>query len=122
MNKRSMGLKQYFKKNHYGYITVNIDIARYKISKTFDKWYKTEKMKISEIIPELKKNLDSLKFLHKQYKKEENDNRSGEETYGFKTWESDLTYISDRWQCQFRTRWLIDLIENEYYKTKDLKE
>lgn len=52
------------------------------------------------------------------------DYRSGFETYGYVgerddetdaehiTWQ--LDYISDRWQCSFRVRWLINLLEPEY--------
>jgi hypothetical protein len=62
------------------------------------------------------------------------DFRSGFETYGYKghprdglgllemtdeeSIKGDLSYISDRWQCSFRVRWLINLMEPEYdYKT-----
>lgn len=39
------------------------------------------------------------------------DRRSGEETYGYKDEENirgNLGYISDRWNCAFRIRWIID--------------
>ena len=62
------------------------------------------------------------------------DYRSGFETYGYVASESvdhsdglgidqvtddayilgQLDYISDRWQCSFRVRWLINLLEPEY--------
>lgn len=45
------------------------------------------------------------------------DYRSGKETYGYDDLESiqySLSYISDRWKCAFRVRWLIELINPEY--------
>jgi hypothetical protein len=41
------------------------------------------------------------------------DLRCGYETYGYKDDESimyNLQYISDRWNCTFRLRWTLDLI------------
>lgn len=38
----------------------------------------------------------------------ENDYRTGAETYGYENVESQLSYISDRWNCAFRLRWLLD--------------
>jgi hypothetical protein len=60
--------------------------------------------------------------LHAQYKhliKQEElegwvpDLRSGAETYGYENDENtmyNLQYISDRWNCPFRVRWTLDLI------------
>lgn len=59
----------------------------------------------------LDNEMESLKKLRVAAKRREQDNRSGAETYGFESWEDDLEYISDRWNCQFRIQWLIDLIE-----------
>lgn len=45
------------------------------------------------------------------------DYRSGQETYGFDDLDSikfTLHYISDRWKCAFRVRWIIDLINPDY--------
>ena len=47
----------------------------------------------------------------------EEDYRSGEDTYGYEDLESiqgSLSYISDRWKSCFRVRWLIDLINPSY--------
>lgn len=44
------------------------------------------------------------------------DNRSGKETYGYKNIQNDMDYISDRWNCSFRLKWLIDGIEGEHFK------
>lgn len=41
------------------------------------------------------------------------DLRSGAETYGYENEEGimyNLQYISDRWNCPFRVRWTLDLI------------
>ncbi len=45
------------------------------------------------------------------------DYRSGEDTYGYKdndSIENRLMYISDRFNCAFRLRWLLDGIEKGY--------
>ena len=62
-------------------------------------------------LKEIKKDLIYLYRL-----KDEKDFRSGKETYRYETQESiesNLRYISDRWNCMFRIRWLLDLIEFE---------
>ena len=44
----------------------------------------------------------------------EDDWRTGDETYGYKSDEAilgDLLYISDRWRAAFRIKWMIDLID-----------
>lgn len=68
---------------------------------------------ITPLLPIFKKELRYIKFLNK-LNKEVCDDRSGEETYGYESEQSvlcDLAYISDRWICEFRLQWLIDLIE-----------
>lgn len=42
------------------------------------------------------------------------DDRTGEQTYGYKNEQeilNDLCYISDRYNCQFRLRWTLDLLK-----------
>jgi len=57
----------------------------------------------------------------KRYNKEHGysiDDRSGIETYAYESLESikdNLEYISDRFNCAFRLRWAIDLIDIEEY-------
>ena len=49
--------------------------------------------------------------LYKKCMKVEHDYRTGEETYGYETRElieQNIHYISDRFYCQFRLKWLID--------------
>jgi len=68
---------------------------------------------ITPVYPLFKSELRYLKLLNK-VNKETCDDRSGEETYGYESEESvlyDLSYISDRWMCEFRLQWLIDLID-----------
>jgi len=60
------------------------------------------------------------KHIHRQWKKfakDENDWRTGEETYGFGNVSEQLHYISDRYKCAFRLRWLYDMI-NKFEETK----
>ena len=68
---------------------------------------------ITPVYPLFKSELRYLKLLNK-VNKATCDDRSGEETYGYESEESvlyDLGYISDRWICEFRLQWLIDLID-----------
>lgn len=111
MIKRSNNLKKYFKKNNIRNNSVNIDIAYFKISKIFDSLTSTN---IVDTIDALKKERKSIIILWKFYDKKEKDRRSGNETYGYKNIKENLIYISDRFSCQFRIRWLIDLLEMDY--------
>ena len=45
----------------------------------------------------------------------DSDTRTGEETYGYDNNYGNLHYISDRWNCSFRMRWLIDGIKAGYF-------
>lgn len=61
------------------------------------------------LVSEMKKYYDAMSLW-------EGDYRSGAETYGYENEESiqyTLLYISDRWRCAFRLKWLIDLVERE---------
>lgn len=52
----------------------------------------------------------------------EQDYRSGHDTYGYSNIESitcTLFYISDRWGCGWRLRWLIELINPNYVFYED---
>ena len=47
---------------------------------------------------------------------QDDDPRTGMETYGYQSVDAikdNLYYISDRWSCEFRIRWLLDLIDLE---------
>ena len=107
MNKRTNGLKTYFKKHNMGTSTVNVDKARYKINRIFDGLTNDT---IIETIDLLKKEYKALIVLYKHCDRLENDRRTGFQTYGYTNIVDDLSYVSDRYMCQFRVRWLIDLI------------
>ncbi len=69
---------------------------------------------VDELILRLKTIKLALHIMYKKAMKDYPDNRVGSETYGYKDDESikgDLSYISDRWNCAFRLRWLLDLID-----------
>lgn len=61
---------------------------------------------------------DSIELMHDFLALEDEDKRSGEETYGYEPDDikGSLEYISDRWKSRFRLRWLLDLIK--LYKKK----
>jgi len=56
--------------------------------------------------------LPAMRKVWKKLAKQENDYRSGWETYGYDTINTDMLYISDRWKAAFRLRWLIDGVES----------
>ena len=57
---------------------------------------------------QLKSLVPRMKKQWLKYARDEGDFRSGEEVYGYDTPLSTLTYISDRWRCSFRLRWIMD--------------
>lgn len=114
MNKRSNGLKTYFKKHNLGKFTVNVDKARYKISKILDGLTNDN---IIETIDLLQKEYKSLIVIYKYLDRTSyRDRRSGFETYGYTNIAGDLAYVSDRYMDQFRVRWLIDLVSCVNYE------
>ena len=83
---------------------------RYEMNKAFECWFNTKT--VDKFLPLMRE----IKRVHAKLAKEEGDHRSGNETYGYSDRESietDMFYISDRWRCAFRLRWLIDGIEND---------
>jgi len=56
--------------------------------------------------------LPSMRKVWKKQAKQENDYRSGWETYGYESINADMEYISDRWRAAFRLRWIIDGVES----------
>lgn len=63
--------------------------------------------------------LREMKRVWDKWSKEEDDYRDGYETYEYKTRESinnNLHYVSDRWRCAFRLKWLIDGVEGGHFK------
>lgn len=85
----------------------------YEMNKAFDYWFKTKA--VDKFLPLMRE----MKRVHAKWAKKEGDHRSGNETYGYSDRESietDMFYISDRWRCAFRLRWLIDGIESREIK------
>jgi hypothetical protein len=82
---------------------------RYEMNLAFDEWFK------SQSISKFKPLLREMERVWNKRAKEEDDYRSGEEVYGYETTESihnNMMYISDRWRCAFRLRWLLDGIKS----------
>ena len=102
------------------------DIKRYKkyeaqITNLFDKhiYHNTEYFCLKSFLSDVKTLREPLGYFYNHFKRSENDSRSGMETYGYSSNDSitnNVLYISDKWQCQFRVRWLIDLIEYKELK------
>ena len=72
---------------------------------------------LKQIQTELSKIKPALEQLYDKALYVDNDYRTGEETYGYNSIEDikeRLDYISDRWHCSFRLRWLLDLLEKDF--------
>lgn len=66
---------------------------------------------VSDRFPDM---LPHMKKIWLKWAKEEEDYRVGNETYGYNSRisiENNMMYISDRWKCAFRLKWIIDGIE-----------
>lgn len=67
---------------------------------------------------EMKQYLSYLKELRDNKMIEEDDYRSGWDTYGYESRSQiigQLKYISDRWSCAFRINWLLGLLDPTDY-------
>ena len=85
------------------------------IDKVLSKYAYEDEWSLDEFIAELRSHEVALGICHKLLEYEMDD-RPGEETYGYKDDEDikhNIHYIADRWNCQFRLRWLIDLLKQE---------
>ena len=91
--------------------------AYVQICKMFDKFYFTNKKKdweFCELLEVLRDNKKYLQYLYKLNLTSEKDFRSGEESYGYNTQEyieERMSYICDRWNCAFRIKWILDLLD-----------
>ena len=94
------------------------ETARRKIKYIFNQFYRHTKKPI-ELIPDFQKNRAALIKLRDIFSLTENDPRPGSETYGFETIASDIEYISDRWRCQFRIQWIIDVVDLQKDKNEE---
>lgn len=83
---------------------------RYEMNKAFDQWFETK------TVDAFKPLLREMNRVWVKWAKEENDNRTGIETYGYETSHSirnNMHYMSDRWRCAYRLKWLFDGINQE---------
>ena len=92
--------------------------AYVQIRKIFDKFYFTSTKKkdweFFELLDVLRDNKKYLEYLYKLNLTSEKDFRSGEESYGYNTQEyieERMSYICDRWNCAFRIKWILDLLD-----------
>jgi len=82
---------------------------RYEMNRAFDVWFSEKSTR------EFVRLLPYMKRMWKKWSKEEQDFRAGVDTYGYNNTEdivSNMLYISDRYRCAFRLKWIIDGIEN----------
>jgi len=97
------------------YHSYKLSLHNMLISEYFNKMYDgSNQYTLQEKIEKLREIQGSLKIMYKYYKGIEQDFRPGIETYGYdseESIESNLYYISDRWTCAFRIKWLLDLIK-----------
>lgn len=66
---------------------------------------------------------DLVHLYETHYLEDDQDFRPASETYGIgddKKNLANLEYISDRWGCSFRVRWMIELINPNYVLYEDL--
>ena len=59
-------------------------------------------------------NKKYLEYLYKLNITSEKDFRTGDESYGYRNQEyieERMSYISDRWNCAFRIKWILDLLD-----------
>ena len=78
---------------------------RYKMNRAFDHW--TETKSVSLFLPQM----HEMDRIWKKWSLRDEDPRTGAETYGYESEESisnNMSYISDRWRCAFRLKWLLD--------------
>jgi len=74
------------------------------------------KQPLKEVVKEIKNIQPELEQQYKAALRSYYDPRGGNETYGYQHTESiigTLGYISDRWNCAFRIKWLLDLLEQD---------
>ena len=84
---------------------------RNELNKTIEKYLKKRDASIFKpLLKELKRKYNKLNKMD-----DDPDLRTGEETYGYEDVWDRMEYISDRWNCSFRIRWLIDGIENNKF-------
>lgn len=116
-------VNKYYDDNNYGYSdTWQEQLDRYRVYQVMDKWFFNKvrpEFNLDLCLNDLRNISSPLRRLYKQSKHDAGEwanDRSGEEIYGYENDESiynNLCYISDRWFCQERLRWMIDLLERK---------
>lgn len=92
--------------------------ARNIINKSISYYLKGNRSALYKALPAIKKMYKKCKIEEKRLCSEydiEPDIRSGNEIYGYfnqVSIDNNLMYISDRWNCVFRLRWLLDGVQN----------
>ena len=115
--KRNQELIKYFKETNFSIrYSAKFCNSKFETHKLFDKHvFKTDlDFNLNLFMEDLILVKPYLEYLYKHYSKKEKDYRNGTETYGYDSIDkitSDIIYISDRWSCQFRIKWLIDLCD-----------
>jgi len=103
---------------------MNKEDIRKQLSQVMKNFYSVEGMTIQSARDLLLPFLGDLIYLYENdYLVQENDWRSGEDTYGYESEEAvlnDLEYISDRWGSAFRVRWVIDFLDPDYYPNREM--
>lgn len=129
-NKKKLTLKQIRTKNILGYFrkhgigfddTFELNYARLRIYKAFD-YYDIPKDKrpdFSMLIVDLKRNYKYLQYCCSAAYSDEKEYYPEELNYYFKdddleSIKSEMNYISDRWNCYHRLKWILDLLERKY--------
>ncbi|MCK5535605.1 MAG: hypothetical protein KAI79_02195 [Bacteroidales bacterium] len=108
---------KYYDENNLGFTGNNkYDTSRYKLYKVFDKWYFNieGELDFDKFLKDLNKVYHSLTYIYFINLESDDDKRSGFETYGFDNIEGDFAYICDRWNCSFRVRWMIDVLDRKF--------
>jgi hypothetical protein len=104
----------------------NVKDKRIEISRELEELVKMEdNLTVLLIKEKLRPHLNTLINLYEKiHLPQEDDWQSGEESYGYESDEdiiNSIRYISDRWGCSFRIRWMIDLLDPEYYANKGVE-
>lgn len=86
------------------------------ISKIFKNhyWFDNDNLTFNEFLNKLEMNKKYLDYLYKLALVNEKDYRSGEESYGYDNADyikERMSYISSKWNCAFRIRWILDLLD-----------
>lgn len=87
-----------------------------KIHKMFDKHFFTDGHTFNQedFFKDLRDCKKEFTVMYKIALASEKDFRTGYETYGYKDMESimdNICYINSKWNCAFRIRWILDLLD-----------